>query len=220
MTTADALIGHADAWQATGGMHAGQALGRDGAGAQAQDLAGAQETARRKDRLIVFFDESGLSKRPTRVRTWAPKGKTPIIQFHFNSTHMPVSAGLSRTNLMFRLHEGSIKKEQHVELRKALRMHLTQPLRNIRDDLNPGRSRQARESLDCADGEIDRAFLRLHSPDLNPVQPLVAWLERHALANFCPNSPNQLNTTARARLKSAQECPSTIAACRVPAGLW
>ena len=133
---------------------------------------------------------------------------------------MPVSAGLSRTNFMFRLHEGSIKKEQHVELREALRMHLTQPLRNIGDDLKADRSRQARESLDCAEGEIDRAVLLPHSPDLNPVQYLVAWLKRHALANFRPNSLNQLNTTARARLKSAQRCPSTIAACWVQAGLW
>jgi len=45
------------------------------------------------------------------VRTWAPKGQTPIIQFHFNWTHISVIAGLTGTNCMFRLHEGSIKKE-------------------------------------------------------------------------------------------------------------
>ena len=46
------------------------------------------------------------------MRTWAPKGQTPIIQFHFNWTHISVIAGLTGTNCMFRLHEGSIKKEQ------------------------------------------------------------------------------------------------------------
>ena len=40
--------------------------------------------ARRQRRLIVFIDESGLSERPTRVRTWAPRGQTPVVQFHFN----------------------------------------------------------------------------------------------------------------------------------------
>jgi hypothetical protein len=87
-------------------------------------LARAQERAKREGRLIVFIDESGLSERPTRVRTWARKGKTPIIQFHFNWTHISVIAGLTRTNCMFRLHEGSIKKEQRVEFLKALRAHL------------------------------------------------------------------------------------------------
>ena len=54
-----------------------------------------------------------------------PKG---TIQFHFNWTHIAVIAGLSHTNCMLHLHEGSIKKEPHVEFLKALRAHLKQPL--------------------------------------------------------------------------------------------
>ena len=69
------------------------------------------------------MDESGISERPTRVRTWAPKGQTPVIQFHFNWNHVSVIAGLTRTNCMFRLHEGSIKKEEAVEFLKALKAH-------------------------------------------------------------------------------------------------
>lgn len=56
--------------------------------------------------MIVFIDETGISERPTRVRTWAPKGKTPVIQFHFNWNHVSAIAGLSRTNYLFRLYEG------------------------------------------------------------------------------------------------------------------
>jgi hypothetical protein len=58
------------------------------------------------------------------VLTWAPKGKTSIRQFHFNWKHISVIAGLSRTNSMFRLHQGRTKKEQHVEFLKTLRAHL------------------------------------------------------------------------------------------------
>jgi hypothetical protein len=54
---------------------------------EAAHLACAQKKAQREGRLIVFIDESGISERPTRVRTWAPKGQTPIIQFHFNWNH-------------------------------------------------------------------------------------------------------------------------------------
>jgi hypothetical protein len=127
-------------------------------------VAGAKK-ARREGRLIVFIDESGLSERPTRVRTWARRGQTPIIQLHFNWTHISVIARLTRTNCMFRLHEGSIKKEQHVEF-------------------------------------------------------LWAWLKRHALANLCPGDLDELNTTARAKLRSAQQRPSIIAACWSQAELW
>lgn len=72
-------------------------------------------------------------RRCTRVRTWAPMRQTPVIQFHFNWTHISVIAGLNRTRCMFRLHEGSIKKAQHVEFLKALRARMKQPLLIIWD---------------------------------------------------------------------------------------
>ena len=46
-----------------------------------------------------------------------------------------VIAGLSRTSRLFRLHQESIKREQHVEFLKALRAHLKQPLLIIWDGL-------------------------------------------------------------------------------------
>lgn len=125
-------------------------------------------------RVIVFVDESGISERPTRVRTWAPKGCTPIIQFHFKWTHVSVIAGLTRTNCLFRLHERSIKKEQVVEFLKALKSHLKQPLLVILDGLRAHRSKLVREYLDGLDGHIQLAFLPPYAPDMNPVEYLWA----------------------------------------------
>jgi len=186
----------------------------------AQHLATAQKKAQREGRLIVFIDESGISERPTRVRTWAPKGQTPVIQFHFNWNHVSVIAGLTRTNYLFRLHEGSIKKEQVVAFLKTLRDHLKRPLLILWDGARPHRSRLVREYLDAIDGQIQIAFLPPYAPDLNPVEYLWAWLKRHALANFCPDNLDALHTTARNQLKSAQHRPSIIAACWVQASLW
>jgi transposase len=183
-------------------------------------LAQAQKKAQRDGRLIVFVDESGISERPARVRTWAPKGQTPIIQFHFNWNHVSVIAGLTRTNCMFRLHEGSIKKEEIIQFLKALRDHLKQPLLVIWDGLKAHRSRLVREYLDSLDGEIHVAFLPPYAPDLNPVEYLWAWLKRHALANYCPSNLAELHTSARNKLKSAQKRPSIIAACWMQATLW
>lgn len=163
--------------------------------------------------MIVFIDESGLSERPTRVRTWAPKGRTPVIEFHFGWTHVSVIAALSPTNGLFRLHKGSIKKEQLVEFLKALRSHLRQPLLVVWDGLKAHRSKLVREYLESTHGDVEVAFLPPYSPDLNPVEYLWAWLKRHALANYCPANLDELNRTARAKLKSAQRRPSIITAC-------
>lgn len=57
------------------------------------------------------------------------------------------------------------------------------------------------------------AFVSPYSPDLNPVKYLLAWLKRHALANFCPHLLAELKTIARNRLRSAQQRANIIAAC-------
>src|SRR5262249_2472898 len=44
----------------------------------------AKKKAARLGQTIVFVDESGLSERPHRCRTWAPRGLTPVLQYHFN----------------------------------------------------------------------------------------------------------------------------------------
>lgn len=170
--------------------------------------------------MIVFIDESGLSERPTRVRTWGLKGQTPVIQFHFNWTHISVIAGLTRSNCLFRLHESSIKKEQIVEFLKALRAHLKQRLLIIWDGLRAHRSRLVRDYVDGLDGDIQIESLPPYAPDLNPVEYLWAWLKRHALANYCPGSLAELCITARNKLKSAQKRPSIIAACWKQASFW
>lgn len=187
---------------------------------EAKDLACAQKKCTREQRLIVFIDESGLSERPTRVRTWAPKGQTPVIQFHFNWKHVSAIAGLSYHNCLFRLYDGAIKSAQIVEFLKALRAHLKRRLMVIWDGAAQHKSHIVRDYLDSTGGAVQMAFVPPYSPDLNPVEYLWAWLKRHALANFCPHSLTELKTTARNRLRSAQQRANIIAACWKQAELW
>lgn len=61
----------------------------------------ALKKARREGRLIVFVDESGLSTRPTRVRTWAPRGQTPLLQETFNWKSLSIIGGLALLHFFF-----------------------------------------------------------------------------------------------------------------------
>ena len=67
--------------------------------------------------LVVFIDEWGLSEQPTRVRTWAPKGCTPIVHFHSNLKLVSAVAGLTRSNFLFQLYDGAVRSAQIVEPR-------------------------------------------------------------------------------------------------------
>lgn len=162
--------------------------------------------------MIVFIDESGLSERPTRVRTWAPRGQTPVIQFHFNWKQLSMIAGVTFTQFFFRLHAGTIKSPEIVDFLRALRSQIGKPLMIIWDGLKAHRSRLVKQYLDGLNGEVAVAFLPPYAPDLNPVEYLWAWLKRHAMANYCPESFVELTDTARSKLRGAQKRGSLIAA--------
>ena len=85
--------------------------------------------------MLVFVDESGLSQRPHRCRTWAPRGQTPILQYNFNWKSLSVAAGLTWWNFYFRIYTGAVKKEQVVDFLEALVRHLDQPLLVVWDRL-------------------------------------------------------------------------------------
>lgn len=176
------------------------------------NVAGTKKKACREGRVIVFIDESGLSERPTRVRTWAPRGQTPIIQFHFNWKHLSMIAGVTCTQCFFRLYPGSIKGPQIVEFLQALHSQIGQPLLIIWDGLRAHRSRLVKAYLDGLEGDIAMDFLPPYAPDLNPVEYLWAWLKRHAMANYCPGSFDELKETARNKLRSAQKRKTLISA--------
>jgi hypothetical protein len=49
-------------------------------------------------RTLVFIDESGVSERAPRVRTWAPRGQTSVLQHHFNCQVLSAAAGITWWN--------------------------------------------------------------------------------------------------------------------------
>jgi hypothetical protein len=65
--------------------------------------------------VIVFVDESGLSQRPHRCRTWAPRGQTPVLQYHFNWKTLSATAGVTWWNFCFRLFPEAIRSPQVVQ---------------------------------------------------------------------------------------------------------
>jgi hypothetical protein len=78
----------------------------------ARDWAGFLKKARQQRRTIVFIDESGLSLRPTRSRTWAPRGQPPILQETFNWKSLSIIGGQTLWRFYFQIRPGSIKSRK------------------------------------------------------------------------------------------------------------
>lgn len=175
-------------------------------------LATGKKNAARQGRTIVIIDESGLSERPHRCRTWAPRGETPVLEFNFNWNHFSVIAGLTWWNFYFRLYPDAINKERVVEFLELLLRHLPGKLLIVWDRLNAHRSGVVREFIAAQHGRITVEWLPPYAPELSPVEYLWGHLKHHELPNFCPRDAWHLCDGARKALRRMRRRPSLIVA--------
>ncbi|HEY6454381.1 MAG TPA: IS630 family transposase [Steroidobacteraceae bacterium] len=168
--------------------------------------------AARQGRIIVFIDESGLSERPCRARTWAPRGETPVLQYSFSWKQLSVIAGLSYWRFYFRLFNGSIKSPQIVEFLKALQATIGKKLLIIWDRLQAHRSKLVRAHVEAQHGQIMIDYLPAYAPDMNPVEGIWGYLKHHAMPNYCARDLGDVAHRARSNLRSMQRRTTLVQA--------
>ena len=159
-----------------------------------------------------MVDESGLSERPHRVRTWARRGHTPVLQFHFNWETLAVIAGMTYVQFYFRLFTGTIKGPQVVPFLAHLGRHLRGKLILVWDRLPAHRSWLVQDYL-AAHPRLQQEWLPAYAPEFNPVEYLWGQLKEHQLGNFCPEHLGQLHGAARKALGGLQRRPAIVACC-------
>jgi transposase len=183
-------------------------------------LAGVKKKAKNQGRIIVFIDESGLSERPHRCRTWAPRGQTPVLQYHFNWKTLSAMAGVTWWNFYFRRFPGAIKSPQVVEFLRHLMRHLPGKRLIIWDGLRSHHSHLVWGFVRQQRGRLWLEFLPADAPELNPVEYLWSHWKQHELPNLCPSTFAQLSVHARRALKRMRRRPTLVMAFSEQAQLF
>lgn len=179
---------------------------------EAQALAEGKKNARRRGQTLVFVDESGLSERPHRARTWAPRGQTPVLQYHFRWQTLSAIAGMTPWTFYFRLYSGAIRTPQVVDFLRRLLAELPGRLLIVWDRLPSHRSRRTLAFVDQHRDRLQLEWLPAYAPELNPVEFLWGYCKQHGLANFCPADLDQLGSQARRVLRRTRRQPQLITA--------
>lgn len=152
-------------------------------------MASASSKAQAEERTIVWVDESGFYPLPAVVRTWAPRGETPLLQALLTRDHLSVISGLTPDGqLLLQVQERSLRAPDVVRFLRHLLRHIPGKLLVIWDRAPIHRAQAVKDFL--AQGGTARlhlAQLPAYAPDLNPDEGIWQYLKRVTVRTQSPD---------------------------------
>jgi len=153
------------------------------------------------------------------VRTWAPRGETPLRFESFNWRSLSIIGRLSLRRFYFQIHRGSTKSAQVIDFIKHLQHHLTRRILIIWDGVAIHRSKEVQANIVTTKGKVQAERLLPYAPELNPVESMRAHLKSHEIGKLIANQAWELSFEATAELRKMRRRPSILAACFTQAEL-
>jgi transposase len=125
--------------------------------------------ARKERRVLVFEDESGFYLLPGLVRTYAPKGRTPVIREKQTREHLSVMGGMTPQGKVYTLvRRKSLNGLHCIELLEHLRAVTGSRILVIWDGSPIHRRVAVKEFVEQSKGKVMVEQLPGYAPDLNP----------------------------------------------------
>jgi transposase len=160
---------------------------------------------------------------PTVVRTWAPRGQTPIFRHSQRHDRISVISAVSvsptrrRVGLYYQWHHNNIREIEAVAFLRHLLRHLRGHVVLIWDRLGVHRGKLVAK-LCRRVPRLHLEFLPAYAPELNPDEGVWRMTKRH-LANNCPADRFDLALDVLRELEALRREPRRLWSCIKHSGL-
>lgn len=173
-------------------------------------LARAQKKAVEEHRTIVWVDQSGFYLLPMAVRTYAPRGQTPVLRVSLTRDHLAAISGITPDGRLFmQVQDHAYRSEEVVRFLRLLLRKVTGKLLVVWDGAPIHRGQVVKAFL--ARGAAKRLQLEQlpgYAPELNPDEGIWNYLKRVELKNVCCGTLAQLGAEvlrAKERLRHKRQ---------------
>ena len=178
-------------------------------------MAPDQKKAVAEGRTLVFVDQSGFYLLPSKVRTYAPVGQTPIIRAPLSRDHLSAMGGITpEGKLYLTVQERAYRGSDVVRFLKHLLQHVAGKLLVIWDGAPIHRSQAVKDYLSQdASQRIYLEQLPGYAPELNPAEGIWNYLKRVELKNLCCQSISHLSYELRKAKERLRHKTNVILGC-------
>ena len=168
--------------------------------------------AKRWQAMVYFQDEAGVAVNAVMGKTWAPKGKTPIVRLTGNRGSICVSSAISPAGrLVFRVEKETVTSFTFIDfLDKIRKHHKNRKIIVITDNAPPHTAKRVAEYAEKIKKSFALYFIPSYSPELNPDEHLWGHLKGEKLKSHQARSKTELEDLTTNALRSIQHSSPLI----------
>ncbi len=176
-----------------------------------EDYPKIKTLAKKEGAEIFFADEAAVRSDYHSGTTWAPRGKTPVVEgtgarFRVNL----ISAVSSKGHMRFMVTKNSFKAAEFIEFLKRLVHNADRPIFLIVDGHPTHRAKKVTKFVESLDGRLRLFFLPPYSPELNPDEFVWNHLKNHNIGRSSISGPDDLKKKVHAQMRSLQKMPGLV----------
>ena len=165
-----------------------------------------KEHCRRWQAMLYFQDESGVSLTAVMGKTWAPKGKTPVVKTTGKRGGLCVTSAISPVGKMtFRIEKGKVNADKHIEfLIQIMKQHPNRKIIVIEDNAPSHIAGAVKSFVASQPNRIAIYYLPSYSPELNPDEHVWAYLKAHQLKTHQAQTTKELKHLVKRKMQGIQ----------------
>jgi hypothetical protein len=178
-----------------------------------RDYPAVVKRAERARGVVVWGDETGLRSDDVRGRSYAPRGRTPVVRVcHRRAGLSLISAATNRGELRWMIVDGAVNAPTFIRFPERLIRDARCKVFLILDRLKARRARLVWDWLAEHRSEIEVHHLPSYSPELNPDEGVHADLKQAVPRKAPARSKRQLKRAAISHMRSLAKRPQRIRA--------
>ena len=145
-------------------------------------------------------------------KTWAPKGKTPIVKVTGNKGGFCVTSAISPVGrMLFRIEKETVNADVHMQfLKQILSHHNRRKVVVIEDQAPAHTSWKIKEFVKSNSKRFALYYLPPYSPNLNPDEEVWNYLKNQKLKAHQARTKKEFKPLVIAKMRSIQMNPGLI----------
>ena len=163
--------------------------------------------------VIYWGDETGISNRDQIGRSYAPKGRTPVVRRSAKRvTRSMISAVSNRGLMRFMLYEGALNADGFIAFLRRLTKDAGRRVVLIVDNLKVHKAGKVQAWAESHRHEVELFYLPAYAPNHNPTEHLNNDLKQKLRQQPQPGSKEELTRRTRSVLRAIQRSPERVRA--------